>query len=83
MLVYTMNTEQTNLDNAISKTFKATSNPAYNAVPSNAEFTVKAKNEPEGPFGDRSWEFEIDGETVKVEEKQGRKVIEESEEVGQ
>lgn len=67
--------------NAIGKTLKATSNPAYNAVPNNAKFTVKAKNEPEGPFGDYSWEFEIDGEIVEVEDKQGRKVIEESEEV--
>ena len=68
-------------ENAIGKTFKASSNPAYNAVPNNAEFTVKAKNEPEGPFGDYSWEFEVDGETVEVQDKQGRKVIKESTEV--
>jgi len=68
-------------ENEIGKTFKATSNPACNAVPNNVEFTVKAKNEPEGPFGDYSWEFEINGEIVEVEDKQGKKVIKESKEV--
>lgn len=68
-------------ENAIGKTYKATSNPVYNAVPNNAKFTVKAKNEPEGPFGDYSWEFEVDGETVEVDDKKGRKLIKESNEV--
>lgn len=68
-------------ENTIGKTFKATSNPPHNAVPKNAEFMVEAKNEPEGPFGDYSWEFDIEGETIEVADKQGRKVIKESEEV--